>query len=89
MSLLKYVNPTLQMTFLVMSWLTFSIRAYQGLSSKAKLGVGAGLLAWGIVGLYLSDQAEEKYGFKPSEKDKAELDKMTPKIRLVDREGRS
>lgn len=51
--------------------------------------MGASLLAWGVVGLYLSDQAEEKYGFKPSEKDKAELDKMTPKIRLVDREGRS
>lgn len=68
---------------------TLSIRAYQRLPSKAKLGVGAGLLVWGVVGLYLSDQAEEKYGFKPSEKDKADLDKMTPKIRLVDRETRS
>lgn len=64
-------------------------KAYQGLSTKAKLGVGAGWLAWGVVGLHLSDRLEEKNGFKLSEKDKAELENMTPKIRLVDREERS
>ncbi|KAF3767688.1 hypothetical protein M406DRAFT_321663 [Cryphonectria parasitica EP155] len=65
------------------------LKAYQGLSSKAKLGVGVGLLTWGVIGLYVSDRAEEKFGFTPSEKDKAELEKMKPKIRVVDREGRS
>lgn len=69
--------------------LTFLIRTYQGLSSKAKLGVGAGLLAWGVVGLWVSDRAEEKLGLTPSEKDKAAMDKWTPKIRPVDRVERS
>lgn len=62
-------------------------RAYKNLSSKSKLGVGVGLLAWGVAGLYLSDRAEEKFGFTPSEKDKAELETMKPI--LVDREVRS
>ncbi|CAN8102193.1 unnamed protein product [Discula destructiva] len=65
------------------------VKAYKGLSSKAKLGVGVGLLAWGVVGLHMSDRVEEKYGFTPSEKDKAALESMKPKIRLVDREERS
>lgn len=69
--------------------LTHTNRAYQSLSPKAKLGVGLGLLTWGAVGLYMSDQAEEKFGFTPTEKDKAALEKIKPKIHLVDREDRS
>lgn len=59
------------------------------MSSKAKLGVGTAMVAWGVVGLYLSDRAEEKYGYTPSEKDKAALEDMVPKIRFIDSQERS
>lgn len=62
-------------------------KAYQGLSSKARLGLGMGFLAWGAAGLYLSDRAEEKFGYTPSEQDKADLEKMKPKLLVVDRDG--
>lgn len=46
-----------------------------------------GFLAWGAAGLYLSDRAEEKFGYTPSEQDKADLEKMKPKLLVVDRDG--
>lgn len=61
-------------------------RAYQNLSSRTRLGVGAGILAWGVVGLYISDAAEDKLGLTPTEKDKEELDKWKPHLTVVDRE---
>lgn len=64
-------------------------RIYRGLSARQKLAVGAGLLAWGTVGLYMSDRAEEKFGFTPSEQENAALEQMKPKIRVVDRDDRS
>ncbi|PSS02124.1 hypothetical protein BD289DRAFT_422646 [Coniella lustricola] len=60
------------------------IKAYQGLSSKARLGLGVGLVAWGVVGLYMSDRAEEKFGFTPSEKEKAEIERLKPKLHIID-----
>ncbi|KAK1766727.1 hypothetical protein QBC33DRAFT_423328, partial [Phialemonium atrogriseum] len=60
-------------------------RSYRNLPFKARLGVGAGLVAWSIVGMYMSDRAEEKFGFTPSEADKAALDRMIPKVHVVDR----
>jgi len=59
------------------------------LSSNAKLGFGVGMLAWGIVGLRLSDKAEEKLGYTPTEADKAALERLTPKIHAVSRGERS
>jgi len=50
-----------------------------------RIGVGVGIIAWGAIGLYLSDRAEERYGLTPSEADKAALEKVTPKILVVDR----
>ena len=38
------------------------------------------------LGLLLSDTAEEKFGLVPTEKDREELDRVIPKIRLVDRD---
>lgn len=43
-------------------------------------------MAWSIVGMYMSDRAEEKFGFTPSEADKAALDRMIPKVHVVDRD---
>ncbi|KEZ41082.1 hypothetical protein SAPIO_CDS7138 [Scedosporium apiospermum] len=60
-------------------------QAYKNLSSTMRIGVGVGIIAWGAIGLYLSDRAEERYGLTPSEADKAALEKVTPKILVVDR----
>lgn len=63
-------------------------RSYQNLSPRARLSVGAGLLAWGVVGLLLSERAEQKLGLTPSEEDKAALDRMLPKITVAERDQR-
>jgi hypothetical protein len=65
---------------------TDGIRSYRNLPTLAKLGVGGGLLAWGAIGLFLSDRAEETFGFKPTEEEKAALDRLTPKIHVVERQ---
>ncbi|KAJ9131587.1 hypothetical protein NKR23_g11688 [Pleurostoma richardsiae] len=62
--------------------------AYRNLSFRSKLGVGVGLLAWGAIGPYLSDRAEARFGFTPTEEEKAALDKMAPKIHVVDKDER-
>lgn len=35
--------------------------------------------------MYLSDRAEERFGYTPSEQDKAALERMKPKIHVVER----
>ncbi|KAK4100837.1 hypothetical protein N658DRAFT_507507 [Parathielavia hyrcaniae] len=60
-------------------------QAYQNLPPKTKLAVGAGLLAWGVLGLQFSDKLESKLGFTPTEADKAELEKLAPRIHAVPR----
>ena len=62
-------------------------RAYKNLSPKTRMGVGVGVIAWGVVGLYLSDTAEEKLGYTPSEQDKEDLWKWAPKVTTVDRKS--
>ncbi|KAK8118970.1 uncharacterized protein PG998_003596 [Apiospora kogelbergensis] len=62
-------------------------RSFRNLSPRMRLGVGLGLLAWGVVGLQLSDRAEEKYGFKASEEEKARLSQLAPRIVTVDRDN--
>jgi hypothetical protein len=47
--------------------------------------VGVGLLAWGAIGLRLSDTAEERYGLKPTEEDREALRNLGPRITVVDR----
>ncbi|KAI0877272.1 hypothetical protein GGS24DRAFT_497972 [Hypoxylon argillaceum] len=60
--------------------------SFRALSTKTRIGVGLGLLAWGLIGLQLSDRAEERY-FKPSEEDRAALRQITPRVTTVDRES--
>ncbi|KAJ0167690.1 hypothetical protein CTA2_987 [Colletotrichum tanaceti] len=62
-------------------------KAYKNLSPKTRLGVGVAVLAWGAAGLYLSDQAEEKY--QPTPEEKAVVDKYVPKVTVVDRSKES
>lgn len=80
----KYIPfPVLPSTHLLIT----HPRAYRNLSSKTRLGLGIGILAWGAAGLYISDAAEEKLGFTPTDKDKEELDKWKPHLTVVDRDA--
>ncbi|KAI1437197.1 hypothetical protein GGR50DRAFT_646656 [Xylaria sp. CBS 124048] len=63
------------------------LQTFRNLSSKARIGVGVGLLAWGAIGLRVSDRAEEQY-FKPSEEDRSALRELAPRITVVDRDAR-
>ncbi|KAI9171199.1 hypothetical protein HJFPF1_00680 [Paramyrothecium foliicola] len=60
-------------------------RAYKNLSPKTRLGVGLAVIAWGAAGLYLSDRAEETFGYTPTEEDKKTLRKYTPHIVAVEK----
>jgi hypothetical protein len=50
--------------------------------------LGGGIMAYAVVGMYLTDKAEEKFNFKPTEQDREELQKVLPKIITVEREKR-
>ncbi|KAI1306868.1 hypothetical protein F5Y03DRAFT_130392 [Xylaria venustula] len=60
------------------------LQSFRNLSPKTRIGVGLGLLAWGVIGLQLSDRAEDRY-FKPTEEDRAQLRELAPRITTVDR----
>jgi hypothetical protein len=61
-------------------------RSFTNLSPRTRLLLGLGTLAWGTIGLYASDVAEKKFGFEPSEKDRAELKKVVPRITVVEKD---
>jgi hypothetical protein len=63
-------------------------RWYKGLTPKSRLMLGGGIMAYAVVGMYLTDKAEEKFNFKPTEQDREELQKVLPKIITVEREKR-
>ncbi|AEO67007.1 uncharacterized protein THITE_2021967, partial [Thermothielavioides terrestris NRRL 8126] len=60
-------------------------RSYRALSPRTKAAFGAGLVVWGLLGLYFTDVAEAKLGLTPSEADRAALERMTPRIHAVPR----
>ncbi|KAI1430234.1 hypothetical protein F5Y12DRAFT_722708, partial [Xylaria sp. FL1777] len=62
------------------------LQSFRNLSPKTRIGVGLGLLAWGVIGLQLSDRAEERY-YKSTEEDHAQLREMLPSITTIDRPG--
>ncbi|KAF8863275.1 hypothetical protein BDZ45DRAFT_798568 [Acephala macrosclerotiorum] len=64
--------------------------SFRNLSPKTRIGVGVGFLAWGTIGLYISDNyAEKKLGFEATEKDREALEAVVPRITAVKREGKS
>jgi hypothetical protein len=65
----------------------YCCRSFRSLSPRGRLGVGLGLLAWGTIGLYLSDTTEKKLGLEPTEKDREALERVIPKITTVERNG--
>ncbi|KAH6659762.1 hypothetical protein BKA67DRAFT_529900 [Truncatella angustata] len=61
------------------------LQSYRNLSPRTRLGVGVGILAWGFIGLQLSDRAEERFGLKATEEDKAALSHLAPRIVTVEK----
>ncbi|EFX05203.1 hypothetical protein CMQ_3272 [Grosmannia clavigera kw1407] len=59
-------------------------KSYRALSPTTRFGVGIGVLFWGTAGLYFSDSAADRMGMTPTEADRQSLDKMMPKIHVVD-----
>ncbi|KAH8681425.1 hypothetical protein BX600DRAFT_505113 [Xylariales sp. PMI_506] len=64
------------------------LQSFRNLSPRVRLGVGVGLLAWGAIGLQLSDHAEERFGLKPTEEDKEALTKLAPRITTVGKDNK-
>ena len=60
-------------------------RWYKGIAPKTRIFIGIGIMAYAGAGIFLSDKAEEKFGFVPTEKDKEELQRSIPTITVVDR----
>ena len=69
---------------ILIKWKQFR-RIYRNLGLKGRLAVGFGILAWGGIGLYMSDKAETKYGFVPSKEEKEVVDGFIPSITVVDK----
>jgi len=46
--------------------------------------VGGGIIGYACLGLFLSDTAEEKLGYTPTEQDKKRLREALPRIRVVE-----
>ncbi|CRK15874.1 hypothetical protein BN1723_010829 [Verticillium longisporum] len=58
-------------------------RTFRNLSSRMRIGVGIGIIGWGLAGHYLADRAEETY--KAPAEDKAVVDRYVPRVTVVDR----
>ncbi|KAL1895344.1 hypothetical protein Cpir12675_003301 [Ceratocystis pirilliformis] len=59
------------------------LRAYKRLSPNMRAALGLGVIAWGGIGMYVSDRIEERYE-APAE-DKAVVEKYTPRVITIDR----
>lgn len=63
-------------------------RSFKSLSPNTRLYVGLGILAWGTIGLYISDTAEKKFGLEATQRDKERLTDVLPRVSVVEREER-
>ena len=61
-------------------------RAYRNLSTRTRLMIGGGIIAYGTLGLFVSDKAEQAFGFAPTEEDRRRLKEAIPKIHTIERE---
>ncbi|RPA87550.1 hypothetical protein BJ508DRAFT_410313 [Ascobolus immersus RN42] len=59
-------------------------KAYTSINPKTRAILGLGVIAWAGIGLYVSDKAEEKFGFTPSEEEKRRLEAALPRVIPVD-----
>ncbi|EUC36548.1 hypothetical protein COCVIDRAFT_30549 [Bipolaris victoriae FI3] len=58
---------------------------FKSIPPKTRMIIGVGVMAYAGVGLYISDVAEEKLGYVPTEKDKEHLKDALPKISAVEK----
>ncbi|KAI5854146.1 hypothetical protein BZA05DRAFT_393358 [Tricharina praecox] len=65
------------------------INFYRSLPPRTRAILGGAVVVYATVGLYVSDFAEEKLGFTPSEQEKAQISGLVPKVRVVDRVDRT
>lgn len=50
--------------------------------------LGGGVMAYAVFGLFISDRAEEAFGFTPTEEDKKRLREAVPKIHIIEKESK-
>ncbi|KAE8443818.1 hypothetical protein EG329_001325 [Mollisiaceae sp. DMI_Dod_QoI] len=65
------------------------LQNFRNLSPRTRIGIGVAFLAWGTIGLYISDNAEKKLGLEPTQKDREALEAVLPKFTTVEREGKN
>ncbi|KAH7391503.1 hypothetical protein BKA64DRAFT_677786 [Cadophora sp. MPI-SDFR-AT-0126] len=61
-------------------------QSFLNLSPRTRLLIGGGFLAWGTLGLYITDRAESKLGFEATDRDREALRSTLPTIQVVERE---
>ncbi|RMY00399.1 hypothetical protein D0867_11762 [Hortaea werneckii] len=60
--------------------------SYRALSTRTRLLIGGGIMTYAVAGMFLSDKAEQFFGFEPTDQDRKRLQDSIPKIHAVDRE---
>ncbi|KAK4544074.1 hypothetical protein LTR36_004572 [Oleoguttula mirabilis] len=60
-------------------------RSYRTLSTRTRLIIGGGIMAYAGFGLIASDKAEQALGLVPTEQDKQRLQDAWPKIHAIDK----
>ncbi|KAK4628864.1 hypothetical protein CLAFUW4_08025 [Fulvia fulva] len=61
-------------------------QSYRTIPPRTRIFIGAGIMAYAAAGLFLSDKAEQSFGFTPTEEDKKKLRHAVPKVHMVERE---
>ncbi|PVH83313.1 hypothetical protein DL98DRAFT_486674 [Cadophora sp. DSE1049] len=61
-------------------------QSFLNLTPRTRLLVGSGFLAWGTLGLYITDRAESKLGFEATDQDRETLGRALPRVQVVERE---
>ena len=63
-------------------------RSYRNLSFRTRMLIGGGIMVYAVAGLFLSDKAEETFGFVPTDQDKKNLREAVPKIHMIERDNK-
>ena len=59
---------------------------YRSLTPRTRMLLGGGVMAYALVGLYVTGVAEETLGLTASEDDRRRLREIVPTVRVVERE---
>jgi hypothetical protein len=55
------------------------------LTPHGRIMLGCGILCWGVVGLVAANSIEDAIGIRSKREDEEKLQKVLPKIRVIDR----